>query len=114
MQAAGFLPESPGGPMPRRGRPMAFPRCDIAPVTEAQREIFYSVQMGDEANCSYNESNIIRFDGALDTSGPGRALQIWWRAIPRCAARLTRMASTSCSTRARSGRAALSHDLSGL
>ena len=64
MQAAGFLPASRAGSLPA---PLSFPRRDSAPTTEAQREIFHAVQMGDEANCAFNESNVIRFDGALDT-----------------------------------------------
>jgi amino acid adenylation domain-containing protein len=63
MQAAGFLPTSREGCGPA---PTSFPRCDSAPTTEAQREIFHAVQMGDEANCAFNESNIIRFSGGLD------------------------------------------------
>ncbi len=71
MQAAGFLPASRPGSLPA---PTSFPRCDIAPTTEAQREIFHAVQMGDEANCAFNESNIIRFDGALDVPSLKSAL----------------------------------------
>ncbi len=67
MQEAGFLPASTAV----MDSPTVFPRHDIAPTTEAQREIFHSLMMGDEANCSYNESNVIRFEGELDT----RALQ---------------------------------------
>jgi len=62
MQAAGFLPASHEGV----AAPQGFPRFDSAPTTEAQREIFHAVQMGDEANCSFNESNIIRLKGEMD------------------------------------------------
>ncbi|HVJ46283.1 MAG TPA: amino acid adenylation domain-containing protein, partial [Luteolibacter sp.] len=62
MQAAGFLPSSGKEVAP----PAGFPRHDTAPTTEAQREIFHAVQMGDDANCSFNESNVIRLDGPLD------------------------------------------------
>jgi len=65
MQAAGFLPASREGFAPA---PTSFPRFDSAPTTEAQREIFHAVQMGDEANCAFNESNVIRFEGDLDTA----------------------------------------------
>jgi amino acid adenylation domain-containing protein len=71
MQAAGFLPASPVG---IGEAPVAFPRFDSAPTTEAQREIFHAVQMGDDANCSFNESNVIRLDGALDTPALKAAL----------------------------------------
>ena len=72
MQAAGFLPASPAGVRSRL--PSAFPRFDSAPTTEAQREIFHAVQMGDEANCSFNESNIIHLEGELDTPALKAAL----------------------------------------
>ncbi|MEO8206360.1 MAG: amino acid adenylation domain-containing protein, partial [Chthoniobacterales bacterium] len=51
-----------------------FPRIDIAPTTEAQREIWASAQMGDDANCAYNESNIISLKGSLDRSALEKAL----------------------------------------
>lgn len=75
MQEAGFLPESPldvtgaasdGAP--------AYPREDTSPLTPAQHEIFYSVQMGDEANCAYNESSMLRFRGSLDSPAMESAL----------------------------------------
>jgi amino acid adenylation domain-containing protein len=70
MQAGGFLPESPLGTA-SLGIPAVNPpessRPDTSPMTEAQREIFFSVQMGDDANCSYNESTTIHFNGELDT-----------------------------------------------
>jgi amino acid adenylation domain-containing protein len=77
MQDGGFLPESPAG-TDRRGLPAPgqpeWPRFDKSPMTEAQREIFFSVQMGDEANCSYNESNTIHFDGPLQVPALEKAL----------------------------------------
>ena len=36
------------------------------PMTEAQREIFHAVMMGDEANCCYNESDVFHLEGELD------------------------------------------------
>ncbi len=71
MQEAGFLPASAdiGHEAPRE-----FPRSDSAPTTEAQREIFHAVLMGDEANCAFNESNVIRFEGDLDGSAFRSAL----------------------------------------
>jgi len=70
MQAAGFLPTSPIEAI----APRQFPRYDTAPTTEAQREIFHAVQMGDKANCSFNESNVIRLDGQLDVTALKSAL----------------------------------------
>ncbi|MEH2352494.1 non-ribosomal peptide synthetase [Nostoc sp.] len=37
-----------------------------APATESQKEIWASVQMGDAANCAYNESQSLRLKGELD------------------------------------------------
>ncbi|MEO7101054.1 MAG: amino acid adenylation domain-containing protein [Luteolibacter sp.] len=71
MQAAGFLPASSDTKVIA---PTAFPRFDSAPTTEAQREIFHGMQMGDDANCSFNESNIISFEGELDTQALRTAL----------------------------------------
>lgn len=70
MQAAGFLPAGPQ----REIAPLEFPRFDKAPMTEAQREIWASVQMGDDANRAYNESNTIEFDGALDKEALAKGL----------------------------------------
>ncbi len=71
MQAAGFLPSSPETSL---SAPGGFPRYDSAPTTEAQREIFHAVQMGEKANCSFNESNVIRLDGTLDIQALKTAL----------------------------------------
>ncbi len=71
MQAAGFLPAPREGCAPA---PTSFPRHDSAPTTEAQREIFHAVQMGDEANCAFNESNIICLEGPLDVPALKSAL----------------------------------------
>ncbi|MEH1765141.1 MAG: amino acid adenylation domain-containing protein [Nostoc sp.] len=37
-----------------------------APATESQKEIWASVQMGNAANCAYNESQSLRLKGELD------------------------------------------------
>lgn len=47
----------------------------LAPVTEAQKEIWLSVQMGDAANCAYNESLLLRLCGDLDVDALTFALQ---------------------------------------
>lgn len=71
MQSAGFFPAARMSGLPA---PSAFPRHDTAPTTEAQREIFHAIPMGDEANCTFNESNVIRIDGSLDVSSLKAAL----------------------------------------
>jgi amino acid adenylation domain-containing protein len=45
------------------------------PATEAQKEIWASVQLGDDANCAYNESVSLRFRGDLDVENFRAALQ---------------------------------------
>ncbi|MEE3716401.1 amino acid adenylation domain-containing protein [Tumidithrix elongata RA019] len=37
-----------------------------APATESQKEIWASVQMGNDANCAYNESQTMRLEGDLN------------------------------------------------
>ncbi|MEG4351414.1 amino acid adenylation domain-containing protein [Microcoleus sp. LAD1_D3] len=45
------------------------------PATESQKEIWIAVQMGDEANCAYNESMCLRLQGNLDIESLGFSLQ---------------------------------------
>jgi len=71
MQKAGFLPASLEENIPL---PEGFPRFDQALTTAAQLEIYHAVQLGDEANCSFNESNIIRLEGELDSAALRTAL----------------------------------------
>jgi amino acid adenylation domain-containing protein len=76
MQADGMLP-GVSGSISGSGKseisqspivaPMAFPATTgEAPVTEAQREIWLSDQIGEDASCSYNESFSLRLKGSLD------------------------------------------------
>lgn len=46
-----------------------------APATESQKEIWASVQMGDAANCAYNESQSLRLKGNLDVEALQSAVQ---------------------------------------
>ncbi len=48
---------------------------NTAAATESQREIWASVQMGDEANCAYNESQSLTLRGPLDIDALRAALQ---------------------------------------
>lgn len=45
------------------------------PLTESQREIWASVQMGVDANCAYNESQTLKLQGQLNLQGLERAFQ---------------------------------------
>ena len=78
MQEGGFLPESPAGTRESGGIPGGseeFPRCDTAPLTEAQREILFATQMGDSANCAFNESCTLHFRGPLDVPALERGVR---------------------------------------
>ncbi|WNZ27671.1 amino acid adenylation domain-containing protein [Leptolyngbya sp. NK1-12] len=44
-------------------------------ATESQKEIWASVRMGDDANCAYNESQILRLHGTLNIEALQVALQ---------------------------------------
>ncbi len=46
-----------------------------APATAAQKEIWASVRLGDDANCAYNESQTLKLQGALDLTALQTALQ---------------------------------------
>ena len=59
MQAGGFLP----GPPPSQG----------FPLTEAQRGVWLTTQMGADASCAFNESVILDFSGLLDQNAMQRA-----------------------------------------
>jgi amino acid adenylation domain-containing protein len=45
------------------------------PITEAQREIFLGTQLGDEANCAFNESTSLTLKGELDEEAFIRSLE---------------------------------------
>ncbi len=47
---------------------------DIA-ITEPQREILFGTQLGDEANCAFNESTSLRLSGPLDETALIRSLE---------------------------------------
>lgn len=63
LSEAGFLGERLPAPAP-----------ETAPTTEAQREIFHAVMMGDDANCCYNESDVFHFEGELKVEALEAAL----------------------------------------
>jgi len=46
-----------------------------APLTEAQKEIWFAAQHGDEASCVYNESHLLYLKGALDITALRSAIQ---------------------------------------
>lgn len=46
----------------------------VMPPTMAQKEIWFSVQQGDDASCAFNEAMEISFDKRVDTDGVIRAI----------------------------------------
>jgi acyl transferase domain-containing protein/non-ribosomal peptide synthetase component F len=46
-----------------------------APLTDAQKEIWFAAQHGDEASCVYNESHLLYLTGALDIAALRSAIQ---------------------------------------
>lgn len=42
------------------------PQDRTAPITEPQREIFFGAQLGDQANCAFNESTSLVLEGAVN------------------------------------------------
>ncbi|MCP5532319.1 MAG: amino acid adenylation domain-containing protein [Akkermansiaceae bacterium] len=111
MQAAGFLPARPDGVTVETP---VFPRFDSAPTTEAQREIFHAVQMGDEANCAFNESNVIRFAGELDTAALRSALHDIVVRHPALRSTFSEDGSTQCFHPAGRSIDWIEHDFSNL
>ena len=83
MVAAGFLeshPNGSGGPTggQSKGEAVVTLRGDgsrTLPLTEAQREIWLSSQMGADASCSYNLSNTVHLRGPLNVTLLNRAVQ---------------------------------------
>jgi amino acid adenylation domain-containing protein len=47
---------------------VAEPVARDFPITEQQREIFLGTQLGDEANCAFNESTSLVLNGSLNTA----------------------------------------------
>lgn len=74
MQEGDLLPGN--GARAALGNLAEFAREDSSLLTEAQKEIFYSATLGDDANCAYNESGHIGFRGALDEPALLRALEL--------------------------------------
>ncbi len=60
MQADGLLPQAPTADASAWRRSL--------PLTDAQREVWFASQMGDMANCAFNESDSVRIDGPLDAN----------------------------------------------
>jgi len=80
MQADGMLPGiadvSASNVLQRSAdAAIVFPAADRqAPVTESQREIWLSDQIGEDASCSYNESFSLRLNGLLNENALREAI----------------------------------------
>lgn len=70
MQAGGFLPVPPTPPTsaPPTSSPSVFP------LTEAQRGVWLTTQMGADASCAFNESVILDLSGPLNEDALSRAV----------------------------------------
>ncbi len=55
--------------------PIPTPVDRDIPITEPQREILFGTQLGDEANCSFNEGTSLRLTGQLDEAAFVRSLE---------------------------------------
>ncbi|MGI4792363.1 MAG: amino acid adenylation domain-containing protein [Janthinobacterium lividum] len=66
MQEGGFLPGTPHTPTSEKPQ--------IIPLTEAQRGVWLTTQMGAAASCAFNESVILNLMGALDQAALKRAV----------------------------------------
>jgi amino acid adenylation domain-containing protein len=77
MQAGGFLPTRDGaGSVAAPAKEAIRSSGPVrAPLTEAQREIWIAAQMGEDANCAYNESCSVHLHGNLDVDKFQQALQ---------------------------------------
>jgi amino acid adenylation domain-containing protein len=62
-----------GGVLTATGMPSAV--VSDAPLTESQREVWLSDQLGKQASCAYNESFTLRMQGSLDESALRVSLQ---------------------------------------
>ncbi len=51
------------------------PEANRAPLTEAQKEIWYAAQHSDQASCVFNESNMLYLKGVLDTDLLRKSIQ---------------------------------------
>ena len=63
------------GPIVAPPVPVKEPVDRDVPITEPQREILFGTQLGDEANCAFNESTSLRLDGVLDQIALLRSLE---------------------------------------
>jgi amino acid adenylation domain-containing protein len=72
LQEGGFLPGRPGG----GGIPAAAAPAGeiVVPLTEAQRELWLTAQLGDAASVAYNHAVTLDFRGPLDRGALQRAV----------------------------------------
>jgi amino acid adenylation domain-containing protein len=82
MRAGGFWPgpqskETPpvtAAPPESQARAATLPR--EVPLTEAQREVWLSARLSDEASCAFNESFTLEMRGSLNEAALRKALQL--------------------------------------
>jgi hypothetical protein len=75
MRQGGVFPD--GGPAPATA-PLPLqapaPEPESFPLTEAQREVLLGTQLGEAANCAFNEGTFLRLRGQLDVAALESAL----------------------------------------
>ena len=75
LQAGGLIPVRDDSSKTSPMDSLTSNRMAGIPLTEAQREIWISCQMGDDANCAYNESCSLHLEGVVDLEALQKALQ---------------------------------------
>src|SRR5277367_1078716 len=68
-------PALPSAPDKTEAAAIAAPTDRDIAITEPQREILFGTQLGDEANCAFNESTSLRLRGPLDEAALIRSLE---------------------------------------
>ncbi len=57
------------------GHQQTAPNADRAPLTEAQKEIWFAAQHGNDASCAFNESNMLHLRGEIDVDALRKSIQ---------------------------------------
>ncbi len=75
LQAGELFPAASSTVAASATAPEELPQPAALPLTEAQREIWISCQMGDDANCAYNESCSLHLEGAVNAGALQNAMR---------------------------------------
>ncbi|HTD55954.1 MAG TPA: amino acid adenylation domain-containing protein [Silvibacterium sp.] len=75
VDVAGPAGASEKGESTAAPEPLSAPVDRDIPITEPQREILFGTQLGDEANCAFNEGTSLRLTGQFDEPAFVRSLE---------------------------------------